>query len=146
MFKPFLQHQALSLAFDEVPGQAEHHKYITTICLAYLTYDDIWQRYKAQKDSKRKYTFIDYAARYWNSHVTTAGKDDDELVSLVKISSVLKMGTFINGEERKGAAATPLYYAALFDLTGSMECIWAEDETQLDAIPPTTASRTLQLL
>lgn len=34
------------LVFSETYSLAEHHKYIAIICLAYLNYDDNWQRGK----------------------------------------------------------------------------------------------------
>lgn len=53
-----------SSGFDRIPSQAEHHRFIAGICLAYLNYGDIWQCSGTQENYEHKYPFIDYAARH----------------------------------------------------------------------------------
>jgi ankyrin repeat protein len=133
---------------DQAFGQAEQHKRLTTICLGYLNCDDVWQQRATQETSGFRRSFNHYAARHWNSHLTAAGSDNAKLASLV--TDFFSPGnknfdhwrryiessdaTSSSVQEKNSVAATPLYYAALFDLPAIMEHIWAEDPTQLNMV------------
>jgi ankyrin repeat protein len=128
--------------------QAKHHKDLAATCLAYLHCEDVWKPRGEQGTSDHDYTFIHYAARHWNLHVIMAGNDDSNLLGLVERFFDFENESFHNwrryiesleittgdGQENVMAAATPLYYAALFGLTASMESIWTHHKTQLNTV------------
>jgi ankyrin repeat protein len=128
--------------------QAKHHKDLATTCLAYLHCEDIWKPRGEQGTCDHDYTLIHYAARHWNLHVIVAGNDDLNLLGLVERFFNTENESFHNwrryiesleittgdDQENAMAAATPLYYAALFGLTASMESIWTHDKTQLNTV------------
>ena len=132
----------------QVPSQAENHNYIATICLSYLNYDDIWQCSEVQEDRERRHPFLHYTARYWNSHVTLAGKEDAKVTSLANkffwpdnenfhqwrryIESCEVTADEIQEKER--AAGSQLYYAVLFNLTPSIKWIWEKSVAQLNVV------------
>lgn len=133
---------------EQTPALAQQHEHLAKICIGYLNCDDVWQQRTTQEISKLKYSFKGYTARYWKSHMTAAGKGNANLVSLVTDFFRLENKNFDywrryiessnktsnSAQEKERVTATPLYYAALFDLPAVMEQIWAEDPSQLDRI------------
>jgi ankyrin repeat protein len=130
-----------SVASDRASSEAEHHSSLATLCLAYLGYDNVWQK----EDTGQKYDFVSYAARYWDAHVTAASDDNELLERVHKFFQqdnpsfarwVLYYESFTDpsdgDEDIATTAATPLYYATLFDLTATMESILVQDLAQMD--------------
>jgi ankyrin repeat protein len=133
---------------SQAPSQAEQHEYLTTICLGYLKCDETWGKYALNKDSEHKDGFIDYAAVNWNKHMLLAGKENAMPLRLLEEffhpenKSFKQWRMYIEPPFGKANAAqgkieplaTPLYYAALFDLTSSMEHIRDRDPSQLNRV------------
>jgi ankyrin repeat protein len=133
-----------SSILDQTWSHAKHQSCNATVCLAYLNCQDVWLK----EDTEYKYAFLDYAAQCWDVHVT-AGKDDSKVVGRVnrflragngnflKWAGLFELASAKREDEtaaRHPTAGTPLYYAAYFGLTLSMESIIAEDPSQLDTV------------
>ena len=130
--------------FDRVSIESENHGYITTTCLSYISCNDIW----IPADSAVKHAFLRYAARCWVMHVNRA-KDSPKIFDHVNEFLRLDNECFsywarylvppetkasVKAEADEGGVAIPLYYAAQSNFTPTMESIYAEDPSQLDAV------------
>jgi ankyrin repeat protein len=127
-------------------AQAKQHDRLATVCIAYLDDEETWQRWKAQGDAKGKWGFVDYAAKNWDLHATAAEGNNANLVRLMKHffraenRSFDLWREFIDGygsppgAQQNESTASPLYYAALFNLPEVVEHILAQDVTQLDKV------------
>jgi ankyrin repeat protein len=136
-----------SLKSEPPHTPAEQHKYLATICLSYLSCDDTWQQ-RTPQEAEERGSFSYYAARQWNSHMSAAGDNDFELVRLAKAFFHPRNKNFehwrrlleassassVEGERTDTDPASPLYYAALLNLSAVMEHIWAEDPAQLNMV------------
>ncbi|KAJ4286524.1 hypothetical protein N0V90_013224 [Kalmusia sp. IMI 367209] len=131
------------LKYGHTRTHTEQHEHLATICLSYLNCDDVWQRRITHEMSGFRRSFTSYAARYWNSHMTAAGKNNVNLVSLAmnffrsKNENFDHWRRYIESSDATADSrdtATPLYYAALLDLPAVMEHIWTEDPSQLNML------------
>jgi ankyrin repeat protein len=117
----------------------DHHSWIATICLAYLSCDDIWLK----EDTGHKYAFVHYAAKHWESHTLKASSIDTELqkgiVEFLRPGNVnyhrwARYTTEFAGKEHDGGSMSALYVAAFLNFTPAMKTIWATDQTQLNGV------------
>jgi ankyrin repeat protein len=129
---------------SQVASESDYHDYLSRVCLGYLNDDHVWDVPESENPWD-KFPFLEYAARFWHSHMSYAKTDESDSFSVVndffdsENESFQKWGkyfeTFHDEEEGRGnTAGTPLYYAALFNLLPTMEYTWSEDKSQLDTI------------
>jgi ankyrin repeat protein len=134
---------------SQVASESDYHDYLTRVCLGYLNDENIWDISDEKENPWDKYPFLEYAARFWHSHISFAKLEDSENLSVVNDFFSFEnenfqkwakyFETFHNKEENKeenkdNTAGTPLYYAALFNLLPTMEYTWSQDKSQLDTI------------
>lgn len=72
-----------SLLSDQAIDRSGQHNYLAKVCLTYLNYGDVWKRSHLDQDLKQNYSFYNYAANYWFSHINVADQDDNQVVRLV---------------------------------------------------------------
>ena len=82
---------------------------LATSCLTYLMFDEFkngpCQNLDSFKTRTEKYSFVDYAARYWPSYVTGQGEPDEDLKNLISqllqcsqaTESMLQVRAFVVG-------------------------------------------------
>jgi ankyrin repeat protein len=133
------------------PADHSHqHFELATVCLGYLSNHDIWDQRTECESSDHKHDFVCYATRYWNKHVTAGGQNKSELLPLLKsffrignpgfehwsryISSLEPTVNEDEEDESKDIPGTPLYYAALLNLSELMEEILLDDKSQLNQL------------
>lgn len=136
-----------SLLSDQASDRSGHHNYLAKVCLTYLNCSDFRERSNVDQVLKIEYAFLEYAANYWYSHIDAAGQDDKQVIHLVNeflrpdnVNFVLWRDDYESlwdvTDERyvnAKAVATPLHYAALFNLIPSMEFMLKKGTAQLNA-------------
>jgi ankyrin repeat protein len=128
----------LKPSFDllQVPDRNDHHSWIATICLAYLSCDDVWLK----EIAGYKYAFVHYAAIYWDMHILKKNSIGTELQQ--DLVEFLRPGN-VNYDrwvkyklefekKHEGCYISPLYVAAFLNFTPAMKIIWVKDQTQLN--------------
>jgi ankyrin repeat protein len=131
-----------TLTTEYAASPTHHHRYLATICLNYLNYDNIWSGSDISIGGRQ---FLSYAARFWHVHLEKAEVDDD--LQLQMTNNFFRTGTATfqkwakyfefcqNTEDKKDEpAGTPMYYAALFNLHMTMASLWNNDKTQLNVL------------
>jgi ankyrin repeat protein len=129
---------------------SDQHIELAIVCLGYLSNHCNWDQHTECESQNHRHDFSCYALRYWNKHVSSGGQNNAELLPLLK--SFFRRGNpgfdywsrYINSleptveedeeDEFKDVPATPLYYAALLDLSVLMEQILLEDKLQLNQL------------
>ena len=136
-----------SLLSDQASDRSGHHNYLAKVCLTYLNRGDLWERSNVDQVLKVEYAFLEYAANYWYSHIDAAGQDDNQVIHLVNeflrpdnVNFELWRDDYeslwdVTDERyiKAKAVATPLHYAALFNLIPSMEFMLKKGTAQLNA-------------
>ena len=132
-------------AIDHTGSQFDHHSYLARVCLAFLNYDQVWDFSDDEQNPLHGHPFLEYAAKFWHSHMFSARRDDSRAFSMADEFFRLEnknfkkwakyFETFEDAEDPgERIVGTPLYYAALFDLLPTMESIWGQDRSQLNTI------------
>jgi hypothetical protein len=127
-----------SFDLPQVSDRNDRHSWIATICLAYLSCDDVW----IKENAGHKYAFVHYAATHWDRHTLNASSIDTELQK--SIVEFLRPGN-VNydrwakykaefGKQHDGSFLPALYVAAFLNSAPAMKTIWATDQTQLNAL------------
>jgi ankyrin repeat protein len=130
---------------EHAASSADQHRYLSSVCLTYLNYDNVWNNPESNQSCISGHPFLDYAARFWHMHLENAMIEDPWRSRMV--SDFFHTGTTTfsqwakyfescqkTEDSEEKAAGTPMYYAALFDLHMIMESIWNEDKTQLNVL------------
>lgn len=143
--QPVLHH---SLLFDQATDRSGQHNYLAKVCLTYLNHGDVWKRSDFDQDLNFKYSFYNYAANYWYSHIDVADQDDDQVIRLVNEFLRFENRNFelwrnefdpwrdvtVERDVEEKAAPTPLHCAALFNLIPSMKFILKNGSSQLNSL------------
>jgi ankyrin repeat protein len=129
---------------------SDQHIGLAIVCLGYLRHHDTWDQHTECESLNHRHDFTCYATRYWDKHVNTGGKNNAELLPLLKsffqrgnpgfdhwsryIDSLEPTVDEDEEDESKHVTATPLYYAALLGLSTLMEQILLEDKLQISQV------------
>jgi ankyrin repeat protein len=129
---------------------SDQHIELAIVCLGYLSNHDIWDQHTDCESPNHRHDFTCYAIRYWNKHANAGGRNSAELLPLLK--SFFRRGNpgfehwsryidslepTVDEDEEDGSKdvpATPLYYAALLDLSALMEQILLDHELQTNQL------------
>ena len=137
--------------FDALPGGfgPASNGVLARTCVNYLNFNESWICSQREESNTILRPFVDYAARSWFFHISESGNTSPEIVALVvrlldlRNEKFLKWREYFNstlepGDERwwthEKDAASPLYYAALFDLVSGMDQIYENSHAELNEI------------
>ena len=130
---------------EHAASPADQHRYLSTVCLAYLNYDNVWNDSGSNQNCVSGHPFLDYAARFWHLHIENVVNEDPWTSRMVSDLFHTGGSTFSQWaryfetcqkaeDSEEKAAGTPMYYATLFNLHTIMESMWSEDKTQLNVL------------
>lgn len=119
---------------EHYSSPADQHLYLSSVCLAFLNYDNVWNG---------EHPFLDYASRFWHEHLQHAEAGETQLSETLNNFLRIENTAFTEWAEYfefyldpdhsdLRIVGTPLYYAALFNLATTMKSILREDKTQVN--------------
>ena len=122
-----------------------HHSYLARVCLSYLSFENIFSSRNIPCLPEGKPQFLDYAVRFWHVHANEVLKDDDCVVNMVRQFFGPENASFKRWAELFEASqdgitqdmkdlGTPMYYAALLNLSSIVEDICQNDQSQLNTL------------
>ncbi|KAL9596193.1 MAG: hypothetical protein Q9179_004702 [Wetmoreana sp. 5 TL-2023] len=122
--------------------------YLASVCLRYMTYTNTWQRSASESEDYTSSLFLNYALDSWRLHLPMGGESSPECSPLMqtlfdprnpnwdKWRSRLEhreLAKYPDHNPEKDNIASPLYYASLYGLVGTMEYLEREHIVVINA-------------